>query len=400
MKKRILSILLAISCITALVVAVPVLAGSPSNQGFESNTGDWKVDRTITRVQSGGGTLSLPASSGGYYAEITNLDNGYGDGTNVGEAGSSYYGAGSGGNSVYNGPFYQSIDVYINANWAPATTSGVASFWIDMTPYHANPDNYGAEHNFHLTALGTSVTVSVDGDGSPMATITSSGWYSFVMTYSKDANPANPVITNMMVYHANTLNQVGSTATTYANSPGGPFPSSALGGSGYVWLTVWQNGFANDILGIDNVNTGLLPYEVVAENGGNGTTVSGTMPAESITVGAPSAISFGTFTLGMNGPFPSATPGTVTAFADTWQVDVTASSASMKSGGDALTDYLQISSGDTWHNCAASPTIIFSYMGNPTSLPFEAQQNIVGSDLSMGAGAYTITITFTGHITN
>lgn len=138
----------------------------------------------------------------------------------------------------------------------------------------------------------------------------------------------------------------------------------------------------------------------VAAFADNTATVSGTMPAESITVGAPSAISFGTFTLGMNGPFPSATPGTVTAFADTWQVDVTASSASMKSGGDALTDYLQISSGDTWHNCAASPTNIFSYTGNPTSLPFEAEQTIVGSDLSMGAGVYNITITFTGALIN
>jgi hypothetical protein len=164
----------------------------------------------------------------------------------------------------------------------------------------------------------------------------------------------------------------------------------------------WGTTVSSAIAALVTGNVTYIPYlnSAPGSSGSGNATVSGTMPAESITVGAPSAISFGTFVLGMNGPVWSGTAGTVTAFADTWQVDVTASSASMKSGGDALTDYLQISSGDTWHNCAASPTIIFSYMSNPTSLPFEAQQNIVGSDLSMGAGAYTITITFTGHITN
>jgi len=49
------------------------------------------------------------------------------------------------------------------------------------------------------------------------------------------------------------------TIQVLANSPGGPFLSSALGGNGYVWLTLWQNGFAGDVLGIDNQRTGLLP---------------------------------------------------------------------------------------------------------------------------------------------
>ena len=30
-------------------------------------------------------------------------------------------------------------------------------------------------------------------------------------------------------------------------------PNDYLGGSNYIWFTVWQNGFANDSLAIDNV---------------------------------------------------------------------------------------------------------------------------------------------------
>lgn len=121
-------------------------------QGFEVNTGDWSVDQGITRVPSLGGSLHLPASSGNYYAEIQNSHDSYGY-PGYGEAGSSFYG---GKDSVYHGDFYQSIDVYIDANWAPAAAAGAPAFWIDMTPYHADPNNWGAEHNFRLLATGSS----------------------------------------------------------------------------------------------------------------------------------------------------------------------------------------------------------------------------------------------------
>jgi hypothetical protein len=53
---------------------------------------------------------------------------------------------------------------------------------------------------------------------------------------------------------------VGTTGATplLANSPGGPFASQDLGGNGYVWITLWQNGFAGDLLALDNVQTGLI----------------------------------------------------------------------------------------------------------------------------------------------
>jgi hypothetical protein len=229
-----------------------VFAAFDNFQGFEVNTGDWVASKAITRVPSGGGALQLTASSGNYYAELQNLHDGYQ--TGFGDGGYSFFG---GADSVYHGAFYQAIDVYIDANWTPATFPWTASFWIDETPYHADPNNYGAEHNFHVKALGSSVAVSVDGDGPPIATVTSSGWYTFVMTWERASNPSDPVITHMSVYDASHT-QVGSTATVYATSPGGPFASSDLRGNGYVWITLWQNGFANDVLGLDNVRTGVL----------------------------------------------------------------------------------------------------------------------------------------------
>ena len=222
--------------------------------GFEKSTGDWQATATdgIAAVASGKGTLELDASAGDKYAEVLSQTDGYQAG--YGDAGYSYFG---GKGLVYEGDFFQAIDVYIDAKWAPAAAAGVPSFWIDMAPYHADPANYGAEHNFQLTATGSQVNVTADG-ATPIASLTKSGWYTFLMTFRKDADPTQPVISDLVVLNAD--GDVMGTATVKAVSPGGPFLSQDLLGNGYVWITVWQNGFAKDVLGIDNIRTALLPY--------------------------------------------------------------------------------------------------------------------------------------------
>jgi hypothetical protein len=225
-------------------------------QGFETDVAGWKSPTdasNITRVASKAGTLQVAASEGAYLAEIANAPNAYD--TGYGEAGSSFFG---GKGTEYKGDFYQAIDVYVDAAWAPAANPGVPGFWIDMAPNHADPANYGAEHNFRLTATGTQVDVWVDAQSTPIASITKSGWYTFVMTFQKAATADAPVITDMVVLDAQKA-QLGK-ATVAATSPGGPFKSSDLLGNGYVWITVWQNGFANDTIAIDNLETALLPY--------------------------------------------------------------------------------------------------------------------------------------------
>ena len=225
-------------------------------QGFEANTGDWVASQGITRVPSLGGTLHLTPAAGSFYAELQNLHDGYGY-PGFGDGGYSFFG---GANPVYNGDFYQAIDVYINAHWAPPADTGSPAFWIDMTPYHADSNNYGAEHNFRINATGSSVEVRVDGQAVPIATIANSGWYTFLMTWRKAAHPADPVLTDMNIYNA-AHNLVGTTQVS-ATSPGGPFASADLRGNGYVWITVWQNGFGGDVLGLDNQRTGSLPWPV------------------------------------------------------------------------------------------------------------------------------------------
>jgi len=37
-------------------------------------------------------------------------------------------------------------------------------------------------------------------------------------------------------------------------------PSPDLGGNSYLWITVWDNGFANDWIAIDDTNCGPLPF--------------------------------------------------------------------------------------------------------------------------------------------
>ena len=143
-----------------------------------------------------------------------------------------------------------------------------------------------------------------------------------------------------------------------------------------------------------------LAVPAVALAGSTGTTtVTGTQ-ANIIEVTAPSAISFGTFIVGSNSK-QSTTDGTVTCNKTSWHVDAKdlVNGGVMKTSGDvALAGKLTISNnGGTY---AAADTGIISggnptYGENPTTLPFYVKQNVLASDK---AGAYTITITFTGVI--
>jgi hypothetical protein len=176
-------------------------------------------------------------------------------------------------------PFQQSVAVYINAGWAAPTPSYAQSFWIDMAANSssADPNNYlGTEHNFRLTANGSAVSVSVDGQASPISTITTSGWYDFQMTYGPGANGTDPVVTDMNIYSLDGTgnpNALIGTTTVLGNSDGEVTTGNDLSGSGYLWFTVWANGSADDTLDVANVEASPVPEPSVVALAGIGSLV-------------------------------------------------------------------------------------------------------------------------------
>ena len=148
-----------------LLFLTGIVAAAPSFEGFETDTGDWVFDIGGSgRVASGGGLLGVPSASGSFHAELINAHDYYLPG--YGTAGYSFFG---GADPVYQGKFYQAIDVYIDPTW-----SGLG-FWIDMSPRDIIDESlWAAEGNFRLTADGASVAVQAI-NGPVLANLTLDG---------------------------------------------------------------------------------------------------------------------------------------------------------------------------------------------------------------------------------
>lgn len=248
-----------LAMVCALVFLTGTAVATPSFEGFETDTGDWVFydgGAVSGRVASGGGVLGVTSASGGYHAELANVYDAYQAG--YGSGGYSFFG---GRDPIYQGSFYQAIDVYIDPTW-----SGLG-LWIDMSP--ADIDNtslYAAEGNFRLTADGSSVAVQAI-NGSTLANLTTAGWYSFEMVWSKGANPTDLINMDLNLYDSSST--LLGTESFLATFPQGTHAgeSQYLGNNSYVWLSVWQNGFAGDVIAIDNVRTGLVRTDVVPAPG-------------------------------------------------------------------------------------------------------------------------------------
>jgi len=266
--------------LTILVIGMGLAIVCPGTnlyfQGFETDTSGWipdtgvgSPDGTITQVASGGGSLGLTAADGSYYAEVTNSPNSYqapsGSFPGFGTGGFSFFGNSTDPAPYPGSPFVQSIDVYIDTSLTmdPGVQQG---FWIDDSPSSTDPaDNtpmgnggigFGAEHNFRLAYNGTSVAITLDGESVPLYTVTSSGWYDFEFLYSQsDANPTDLSNTTLTIATPNGPgNGIPLASQTLTNDADGEtLENQYLAGPGYTWLPVWQDGFSNNVLGIDDV---------------------------------------------------------------------------------------------------------------------------------------------------
>ncbi|MDP9172549.1 MAG: hypothetical protein M3O30_01625 [Planctomycetota bacterium] len=223
--------------------------GDPGTHDFfDSTTNTQGADITI--APNGGGVLHLTAPQGTHYAEITNVHDTYQAG--YGQSVFTDFGAGAAPGIVINGPFFQSTSYYINTGWAAASANNnFQGFWIDTTP--SNDPTFKDETNFRIVDTGSgSIGVQMVGlGGSGSTSITASGWYTFRTTFENDGS--GNVMNNMSV-----LDSLGNTVGSYTADSTMPYAN--LAGTSYGdWTTVWQNGFANDVLAIDNVQVGNLP---------------------------------------------------------------------------------------------------------------------------------------------
>jgi hypothetical protein len=227
--------------------------GQPGTADFYDSSNNTQ-GADITIVPSGGGSLHLTAPGGSNYAEITNVPDAY---QNPGYGQSVYtdYGAQrlslpSGGIAI-SGAFYESTEYYINTSWAAAgPDNNFEGFWIDTTP-NTDP-GYLDETNFRISDTGNNQIgvefVGLNGTGN--TTITQSGWYTFKTTFQNDGS--GNVLNNMSVIDSNG-NVIGSYGADSS------LPVASLTGTSYGdWTTVWEDGFAGDVLGIDNVEVGTI----------------------------------------------------------------------------------------------------------------------------------------------
>jgi hypothetical protein len=247
------------------------LAGPLYFQGFESDVSGWYIDSggdgngSITQTASGGGPLGVNAADGSFYATVHNNTEAYSDFegccSGYGTGGYSLFGgSGSGFQSYPGAPFYQSMDVYIDPTLTQPVSYGQA-FWIDAAPSSTDPNDYtggndgtgyGAEHNFRLAYGAGAVNITVDGETTPLYTITTAGWFDFQFLYSQsDSNPTDLSTTTLSILTPGGTSLASESVNN--NADGETLQNQYLAGPNYLWLTVWQNGFSGDNLAIDDV---------------------------------------------------------------------------------------------------------------------------------------------------
>ena len=248
-----LALLASVALLGARAAAdVPYFNGFETPSSVNDFTGVSGAGTNIQRVASGGGTLGYTPAGGNFYAEITNTDNfvrpGYGD------AGITNFG------TVGTGPstgFAESVSIYIDtARWLPTGVPG-SDFVISAPPVILH--DTGPDFNNIIFSVSTAGTVNVSSvvasnlvlNATPqaLASITTSGWYQLVFT----AVPGTTYVENdvsILDAQGHTLGTLHGISTV---------PAADLMGNGTMTFGPWENGFANDVLAIDNLQTYAVP---------------------------------------------------------------------------------------------------------------------------------------------
>lgn len=241
-------------CASVLFAAASATTHAASviyDQGFESDTAGWTDDVSspgsgyggITRVASG--TNAITSQSGGFHAELTNIDS-TGAYTNFG-----------GFSSVWAGGYTSNISVYIN----PALMGPDGGF-----DYSVAMNNQGGTHLrdfvFHVTndASTGSLLANVDngstGDPSTVlenqlgtATLSAVGWYTLRSTMSDNSG--------VLAVEMQILDPANSVVFDSVLSNPADLIATVVGGNRYGWFAALNT---SNPLAIDNVSlTAAIP---------------------------------------------------------------------------------------------------------------------------------------------
>jgi len=232
-----------------IVLAPWSRANIPYFNGFEmpGSSNDFtdylgNVGNEITRVPSGGGVLGYTAASGNYYAEINNVPGVYDASGSRGISVTTNFG---GLITNHVGDFSESLDLYVDlTRWLPVT--GGSDLVIATAV--GGGESAGDFANFVFTVpTPGAVNISTLGLSPVFATIIESGWYRFSVSYTQGFLYTED---DLSVFNAQGA-LVGTTHTAGQN----PIDATALLGNGPLVIGAWQNGFAGNVLAIDNVQT-------------------------------------------------------------------------------------------------------------------------------------------------
>jgi hypothetical protein len=247
--------------------------GQPGTADFYDGTTSLPaVLPEMTIVPNGGGQLGLTAASGSFYAEVENQPGtsdedgvqtpGYDPSHNYGNSVFTDYGAQRlyGPNTAQSGvatsgPFYESSAIYLNTSWAPPSYAPAPAFWIDTTPNNSTGGVWNDETNFRVsetTPGNITVQLCSASQSGTVVSIPSSGWYTFETTYEESMDGS---ITNDL----SVIDAGGDVLGSWTSADESDQFSTITGTNYGEFVSNWRNGFANNVLGIDNIEVGTVP---------------------------------------------------------------------------------------------------------------------------------------------
>lgn len=251
--KRKLTLQRSALCVSVLLAVVSTRTQAASllySQGFESDTAGWTDDVSspgsgfggITRVATG--TNSITSQSGGFHAELTDIDS-YGSYTDFG-----------GYSSTWPGGYVSQISVYLNPTLLGA--DGGFDYAVAMN----NQSNaHLRDFVFHVTNdastgsllanvdSGTSHTPSTQLENQPgTATLSAVGWYTLRSTMYDNSG--------VLAVEMQILDPSNSVVFTSVLSNPADLIATAVGGNRYGWFTALDT---SSPLAIDSVSLTSVP---------------------------------------------------------------------------------------------------------------------------------------------